>query len=102
MNNLQPTHTKARIYLPNDDKAGNRQLIESFAAKVRDRVNAVAEFSGGDQRTVLEIIALREVIHQGVVPAIEESFPGAFVTLEAVCAFSIKRRADAHQLYGSL
>ena len=98
MNNLQPTHTKARIYLQNVDGNRSRALVESFVAKIRDRVSAVAEFKGGNQTLVLEVIALRDVIHQGVVPTIEELLPDAFVTLEAVCAFTSKRRAE-HRLF---
>lgn len=71
-------------------------------AKIKDRVSVVAQFVDVEKTIVLEVIALREVIHQGVVPAIEDAFPGAFVTMEAVCAFSVTRKSGPHQLYGGL
>ena len=98
MNNLQPTHTKARIYLQNADTERLSPRIAPFIMKIKDGVSAVAEFKTADQTTLLKVIALKDVIHKSVVPAIEEFLPDVFVTLEAVCAFKTLDNTK-HRLY---
>jgi len=78
MKNLESIYTKLRIYLRQQGTSlPSCELVES---------------------TVVEIVALRQNMHQRIVPMVDESFPEAFYTMEGICGVEIASRPD-HQLY---
>jgi hypothetical protein len=101
MRNLQPDYTKVRVYLElnSPDYKENTSLFLSRAREFG--VEAVCEIALTANQTAIEVIARRNMIHEHIVPLIEEFLPNAFVTLEAVCAFRTKRSAD-HPVYGKI
>ena len=101
MRNLQPEYTKVRVYL--DPNAPERKESTSlFLNRAREfGAEAVCEIALTANQSAIEIIARRNMIHEHIVPLIEESLPNAFVTMEAVCAFRTKRSAD-HPVYGKI
>lgn len=86
MKSLDAKHTKLRLYLAEDDL----DHLEDFVEGLRNRrdsltISAVAVINASNCQRILEIIALRERIHQDIVPMIEDGFHGRFYTMEAVC-----------------
>ena len=101
MRNLQPEYTKVRVYLEqrSSDCKENTSLFLNRAREFG--VEAVCEISLTANQSAIEIVARRDLIHQHIVPLIEESLPNAFVTMEAVCAFRTRRSSD-HPVYGTM
>ena len=98
MRNLQPDHTKVRIYLDSDNSRGTDHKA-LFLRRVREfSIDAVCEHPSQAGQSIVEVVARRDTIHQHVVPLIEETLPNAFVTMEAVCAFKTRQMSD-HPVY---
>lgn len=91
MANLEPTHTKARIYLRGTGhQTEQRALADAFARGWQKKgFDAICMTTEMDESLVVEVVGIRHLIHESLVPALKESFPGAFVTLEAVCAMRL-------------
>lgn len=90
MKNLDPKYTKLRLYT----RKSNDSQLEHFQKAVGSSlesglVDAFESFIGHEENHVVEIVALRQNIHQRVVPMIEEAFPGSIYTLESVCGFRV-------------
>jgi hypothetical protein len=91
MVNLSPTHTKARLYL---GSVGDHSLQRSMANAFRERLDlryfdAIAVTETLDHSVVIEVVGERKSIRDKLVPFAHEALPGAFVTMEAVCAFKV-------------
>lgn len=91
MKNLDPKYTKLRLY----GRKSNDSQPEHFQKAVGSSlecglIDAFELFIGHEGNYIVEIVALRQNIHQRVVPMIEEAFPGSFYTLESVCGFRVR------------
>lgn len=98
MKSLEPKYTKLRLYVRQVDTP----ILASFHRDMSENLNRALidafEILGGNENSIVEIVALRQSVHQRIVPMIEEAFPGAFYTMEAVCGFRVAS-GTGHQLY---
>ena len=101
MRNLQPAYKKFRVYLePNAPDSKENTL--PFLNRAREfGAEAVCEIALTTNQYAIKIIARRNMIHEHIVPLIEESLPNAFVTMEAVCVFRTRRSSD-RPVYGKM